>query len=58
MKGVVEGLRGCELNSRVSLVDGSRGCELIEGDVTKRCIYPRLDCVGEEGRRARVGGEG
>jgi hypothetical protein len=38
--------------------DGSRGGELIAGGILRWCSYPRLDCVGEEGKEARVGGEG
>jgi hypothetical protein len=31
----------------------SKSCCLIADDNFGRCSYPRLDCVGEEGRRAR-----
>jgi len=57
--GVRVRVRGCELDSirSVTLKEGSRGWKLFAGGDLERCSYPRLDCVGEEERRAEVGGE-
>jgi hypothetical protein len=52
--------RSCEASSsirRLTLDRGSRVCCLNAGSVFGRCSYPRLDCIGEGGRRAKVGGE-
>ena len=55
---VVEGDAGDELDLLNVWKVGSRSCGLDEVGDLRRCGYPRLDCVGEEGRKeARVGGE-
>lgn len=53
---MVEIVEGGELDLLVKMV-GSRSRGLYEFDVLRRYGYPRLDCVGEGGRKeARVGG--